>query len=117
MEAKANPVDVLVSEIVKNQLLQKNTKIYYHDNDVISFELGGQLYIINQNVEMTKQIYKYLGKDWNGESLYEGLSLIISEVAKVVIPKSTPNPHVYKTLNSAKRQIQDSVWNCQRFHW
>jgi hypothetical protein len=101
MEAKANPVDVLVYEIVKNQLLPKNTKIYYHDNDVISFELGGQLYIINQNVEMTKQIYKHLGKDWNGESLYEGLSLIISEVAKVVIPKSTPNPHVYKTLTNA----------------
>ncbi|NCB26797.1 MAG: hypothetical protein EOM62_15205, partial [Bacteroidia bacterium] len=92
-----NPLDIMADAIIKTGKQPQDANIYY-DGEVQSFELENELYMINQNAEMLRGVYEKIGEPYAGQSLSTALFDIIDKVAKVKIPRSTPNPYVYKTL-------------------
>ncbi len=97
-EDVTNPTEVFVN-VMKEQKTQPIAEnIYFDGEHVRSFKIKNTLYTINQDMEMLKSIYENnLQKPYYGQSISTLLFDII-EKAGIKIPKSTPNPHVYRTL-------------------
>ncbi|PNH09163.1 hypothetical protein TSOC_004212 [Tetrabaena socialis] len=98
-EEVTNPMSILVNVLSEKLTQPLSTSIYY-DGDIRSFELNNELYLINPEAEEVKCIYERLGTPYSGQNINTGLFDIIEHIAKMKIPKSSPNPHVNATLMS-----------------
>lgn len=105
-----DPMTILTEIISKTGTVPANKQIHYN-GQLTSFVFENELYIINQDANLVKKIYENIKKhksldghmNSHGHNINSALFDVIKHVAKVDIPKSQPNPHVYKTL------IQESV--------
>jgi hypothetical protein len=96
-EEVVDPFQVMIKALSETGVQPADTNIYF-DGDIKSFEINKELHLINQSVDSVKKVYEKLGMKYNGQNVNMALFEIIDKVAKVKVPKSTPNPHVYETL-------------------
>jgi hypothetical protein len=73
--------------------------VKYNGKDILQFTLEGKTYMLNQDIKLARQVCENIGKEFKGQSLSTIMFDIIEELyGEDGIPKSTPNPHVFKTL-------------------
>jgi len=98
-ERVKDPTEVLVSVMTRTGAQPLGKDIRY-DGTLRSFAIDGELHIINQDMDEVRLLYARMGIDYSGQSDYNALFDIVKHVAKVELPRSTPNPLVHRILTT-----------------
>ena len=94
-----NPM-IEISKIINNDNIIPYKNIMCIDGSIISYEYNNNKYCLNQNIELTKELFKNMNIDYNGEGLANCLKIIIDDCGG--LKNSIYNPHTYETLLKAK---------------
>jgi len=99
LEDVPNPKEFLIKVMVEKGKQPQNKNISF-DGEIKGFEIDKVRYNINCDVENIREIYNNMNIEYNGQTINTLLFDIIEKIAKIKIPKSSPNPYVYKTLTN-----------------
>ncbi|WIA17343.1 hypothetical protein OEZ85_014206 [Tetradesmus obliquus] len=83
------------------QLMQKTgtvpdgKRVSVYNNKIVSYELGGVTYVFGEQMDLVRDTYKAIGKEWDGQTFGALLWDLVEEVyGDNGLPKGRPNPEV-----------------------
>ena len=89
----------LVEKIIESHKIPfPFNEMKYDGSNIIQFTLNGITYMLNQDITQAKKVCENMGREFKGQSLTSVMFDIIDEVCTGGLTKSTPNPHVFKSL-------------------